>query len=92
MSVKAPYLIIGFALLSLTLYFAINGLFKLLRLYGLPIGAKSRRTSLGVTGLVAGLAALKSVGQLTSRDLMVLLPLALLVYLYVSYNRSALGE
>lgn len=81
-------LIIGFLLLTATIYCAVRGLLALIRWYGLlPSDSHRRRLARVVTGLAAGLIALQSIGQLGVRDILVLLPLTLLAYLYITYGR-----
>lgn len=92
MKVTAPYLIIAFVFLTLTVYVVITGVLTVLRFYGVSLGSKNKRITLGLTGVVAGVLALQSMGQLTGRDLLVLLPLALLAHVYFSYNRSTVSE
>ncbi len=56
--------------------------------YGLLGGAHRKRQARVLTGLVGGLIALQSIGELGPRDVLVLLPLALIAYLYVSYGKA----
>ena len=81
-------LIVGYILLCITLYYLFDGILSLSRLYGIPLKHKKRflRTAILVVG---GLVALQSIGQLSSRDIMVLAPLTTLLYLYIAYSRSA---
>ncbi len=80
--------IIGFGLLAATLYWVIRGLLRAGRLYGLTI-RRQRTVSFYLTGIVAGLLALQSIGGLTHRDIMVLLPLSLIGYGYGIYLKNA---
>ena len=82
-------LIIGFLLFTITLYQLIKGLFVLGSWYGLRFNKQQKRFARIVTGVIAGLIALQSMGQLGQRDILVLIPLALVAYLYMSYGRSA---
>jgi hypothetical protein len=81
-------LIIGFILLCTTAYYLLDGLLALTKLYGLPLRHK-RRLLRTLTLLVAGLVALQSIGQLSPRDVLVLSPLTVLLYLYIAYARSS---
>jgi hypothetical protein len=83
-SVTSFMLIVGFVLLAVTLYYLIYGLLSLAGFYGVAIKQK-RRPALYLTFLGGGLIALQSIGELSSRDIAVILPLAVLGYLYVSY-------
>jgi len=80
-------LIGGFLLLCITLYYLLDGVLMLSKLYGLPVRHKKRvlRT---LTLLIGGVVALQSIGQLSSRDVVVLTPLTVLLYLYVAYIGS----
>ena len=80
-------LIVGYLLLCATLYYLFDGLLSLGRLYGVPVRHKKRflRTAILLAG---GVIALQSIGQLSPRDILVLAPLSILLYLYVAYARS----
>ena len=81
-------LMVGFLLLSATVYYMLDGLLSLTGLYGLPIRHRKRvlRT---MTLLVGGLLALQSIGQLSTRDILILAPLTSLMYFYVAYSKSS---
>jgi uncharacterized membrane protein YfhO len=81
-------LIVGFILLCATVYYLLDGLLTLTKLYGIPLRHKKRFLK-SMTLLISGLAALQSLGQLSSRDVLVLAPLSVLLYLYIAYSRSA---
>ena len=79
-------LIIGFGLLMLNFYLLMLGLVKLGN-YGLLTGRyQHKRFARLTTGLFAGLVALQSIGELGPRDIVVMLPLAVVGYLYISYG------
>ncbi|HEY5152452.1 MAG TPA: hypothetical protein VII55_00600 [Candidatus Saccharimonadales bacterium] len=80
-------LMAGFLLLALTFYCFVRGLLSFARLYGLSIRRK-RRLALVVTGLASGVVALQSIGELNSRDILVVVPLMLIGYIYSSYGKS----
>lgn len=81
-------LITGFGLLMVNFYLLMLGLASLSS-YGLLSGGRHhRRFARLATGLFAGLVALQSVGELGPRDIVVLLPLTVLGYLYISYGRG----
>jgi hypothetical protein len=84
-TVPSLLLIAGFVLLLLTIYHLIYGLLAFIRLYGVNIGRQSR-LALYLTGLAGVVVGLQSTGELSPRDLVVLLPLAGLAYLYNSYG------
>jgi hypothetical protein len=84
----APFvLIIGFVLLVLTCYELLYGLLSVVRLYGLPVRYK-QRLALYLVGVLGLMLALQSIGELTPRDILVLLPLATLAYIYGIYASS----
>jgi hypothetical protein len=84
----APFvLIIGFALLVLTCYILIYVLLSIARLYGLPVRYK-QRLALYLSGVIGLVVALQSIGELTPRDVLVLLPLATLGYIYAVYTTA----
>lgn len=77
-------LILGFVLLVLTCYELIYGLLSVARLYGLPVRYK-QRLAVYLSGVLGLILALQSIGELTPRDVLVLLPLATLGYIYGVY-------
>ncbi len=85
--VASVTLIIGFLLLTLTLYLCIKRVLAFAKLYGLPFSRHERRIALFGTGVICGLIGLQSMGELTLRDLLVVGPLAVMLYLYLSYGR-----
>jgi hypothetical protein len=84
----APFvLIIGFLLLVLTFYVLLYGLLGVSRLYGLPIRHK-QRLAVFLSGILGLIVALQSIGELSLRDILVLLPLATLGYVYGMYTTA----
>jgi hypothetical protein len=79
----------GFLLLAVTLYQVFLGLLQLANWYGLPGAVHRHRQARTLTALAGGLIALQSIGELGSRDILVLLPLAFMAYLYMSYGKAA---
>lgn len=88
--VRVPSLLlaVGFVLMAVTLYQLVLGLLQAANWYGLPGSAHRRRQARTLTGLIGGLIALQSIGELGRRDVLVLLPLAVLAYLYMSYGKA----
>ena len=78
---------IGFLLLTLTLYQLIYSLLSLSSLYGVKI-KRQRPLAAYLTAVVGGLIALQSIGELSPRDVLVLLPLAILGYIYSVYAKT----
>lgn len=81
-------LIVGFLLLSATIYYLLDGVLAFLRLYGLA-PANRKRVLRTATMVVCGILALQSMGQLSLRDLMIAAPLVLLGYFYLAYSKGA---
>lgn len=85
--VASYLLIVGFILLVCTIYQIIYCLFSFARFYGIPFRHK-QRLALYVTGIVGFALALQSIGELGSRDVLVLVPLAIVAYVYSAYGKS----
>jgi hypothetical protein len=81
-------LMVGFLLLSLTLYFFLGRLLSLTSLYGISLGRHRKRLAFFATGIAAGLLALQSMGELSTKDALVAVPLALVLYFYLSYRQT----
>jgi hypothetical protein len=79
--------IVGFLAVVLTLGLAWYGFFNVLSLYGLRIRRKVRFAAY-MSALSGALIALQSIGELSKRDIVVLLPMVVLGYLYSIYARS----
>lgn len=86
-STSSVGLMAGFLLMVATIYYCVNHLLALTRLYGLKL-KRRRRLAAVITGLVSGLIALQSVGGLSSFDMLVLLPLVVIGYVYSSYGTA----
>ena|ERR1700722_121916 len=84
--VNSLVLILGFLLLALTLYYLLLLLFGFMIRLGFKI--KNRRKLALFTVVVFWiLMALQSIGQLSTRDVLVIIPLAILLYVYIAYIR-----
>jgi hypothetical protein len=87
-SAPAYVLMVGFILLVATFYYLLYGLLAFARLYGLSF--KRKRFLAGYLTVLTGfLVALRSIGELNSRDLLVLLPLVVVGYAYSLYGKPA---
>lgn len=86
-SVPSILIIAGFLLLMATLYQLIYAVMGLLRVYGLPIKQK-RRVTAYMTAIIGFLVALQSIGELASKDILVLAPLAAIGYMYNAYAKN----
>lgn len=80
-------LILGFLLLSATVYWLIKGLVRLARFYGIRF-KRQKRITLVLTIVVSSLIALQSIGQLGLKDIVVGLIIAVIYYLYSSYAKG----
>jgi hypothetical protein len=87
---KVPsfFLMVGFLLCAGTLYVLIRALLAASSWYGLPFNRHGSRLARVITVTAGALIALQSIGELGSRDILVLMPLTLISYLYVSYGRT----
>lgn len=89
--VASILLIVGFALLLVTAYWL---LYKVQRLAGVyvPRLRARRRLSLAITAVLGLLLALQSVGQLTTRDSLLIIIAALVLYSYTTYGKQSPSE
>lgn len=85
--VPSVMLIVAFLLLTATLYYLIRSLIKAVRWYGLKTRHPGRLTAV-ITVVAAIIMALQSIGELTARDILVLLPFVVIGYLYASYGNK----
>jgi hypothetical protein len=86
-SAPSIVLFIGFLLLSASFYVLLLGVLRLVAWYGVSPGKQHRRLIRLLAGVFSALVALQSIGELSPRDVLVALPLALIAYIYVSYGR-----
>ena len=87
--VPSIMLIIALLLVAANVYVGLQYLFKAAAWYGLNTPSKPRRFAGISAAIMAGLMALQTAGQLSARDITILLPLTAIAYFYVSYNRSS---
>jgi len=83
--VSAVVTIIGFGLLIATVYYLVYGILAIVRLYGVVIKHKQRLAG-SLTGLAAFIVALQSVGELNVKDVLLVLPLVVVGYVYTAYG------
>lgn len=84
-NVPSYMLIVGFVLLMTTFYYLVLGMFRLGKWYGLDFSKKQVRLARIITTITAVIVALQTTGQLSHREIFVLMPLAILAYAYMSY-------
>ena len=86
--VASSVLIVGFVLVALTIYGLLRVMLAAAAFYGLPLKNRGRRIAL-LSGISTAIGvALQSLGELTLRDVIVLILLTGLVYVYTSYGRD----
>lgn len=83
--VPSIMLIVAFLLLTATFYYLLRILIKAVRWYGVKTRYPGRLAAV-VTVVVAFIMALQSIGELTGRDILVLLPFVVIGYLYASFG------
>lgn len=81
-------LIVGFILLGFTLYLALRSVIAGLALYGIRTGSHNRRLAVMISLAIIIMVALQSIGELTLRDVVVLLLLNVIIYGYISYGQT----
>lgn len=86
-NIASVLLIVGFALVSLTLYWLLYNLQKVASLY-VPWVTSQKYLSLSAALVVALLLALQSVGQLTPRDALLVTIASTILYAYLSYSQK----
>lgn len=91
-SASAHWLIIGYVLLGLTLFGLSSLIATSLRNYGDVLYAKSRRLLRYGVSILVGVIGLQSIGQLSVKDVSVLLPFVVLAYLYFGYGKKMARE
>ncbi len=76
---------IGCILIIFTIYILIYGLIKLLAVF-FPISRSTqRRLTIFITLLLAFLLLMQSIGQLSLKDILAMVPLMIVLYLYLTY-------
>lgn len=88
----APLLIVGFVLLSLSIYMTWQGFLKIFTQAGLPFRSAATKLTGVTTSLTVIVVALQSMGELTFRDLAVIMPLSLVAYFYLAYGRQNISR
>jgi hypothetical protein len=61
-----------------------------LSLYIRGVRRTRRRLTLFVTGIIGALLAMQSIGQLSVRDALVIVPIAIIIYVYFTYARNTM--
>jgi drug/metabolite transporter (DMT)-like permease len=84
-SVSPTILLLGFILCIATIYYIVHFLLFLLSFYGIKLTHASQ-LAICAAGLGGLLLALQSIGELSLKDIAVIVPIILLIYLYITYN------
>ena len=85
--VPSLLLIVGFGLVVVTLYAGLRFVLSIGAIYN-PWFQRQRRPIGYITGLLAAMLALQSIGQLSLRDVIVLLVLSAVLAVYYDYSKS----
>ena len=85
---SAGWLIIGYVLIALTAFGICHMIADTLRGYGSTAYHVGSRLLKYVAIIIVGLIGLQSIGQLTTKDIVTMLPLAVLAYWYFGYGKS----
>lgn len=86
--VASIFLMVGFALVLLTVYWLVFNFQKIAGFY-MPWLTTQKYLSLTVVACVGILLALQSIGQLTPRDTLLIPFAAFVVYAYASYGKKS---
>lgn len=82
--INSVFLVIGFVLFGLSLYLFVQIFLTFLHKLGFKV--KNRGKLAGFVAILASiLLAMQSIGQLSDRDVLIIIPLAILLYIYVAY-------
>jgi len=82
------FLMAGFILAVATIYWFFRATMVVLGVYSKTVHRQARQLARMLTLAAALLIALQSMGQLSFRDVLVLVPLLIIGYTYIRYNRG----
>lgn len=89
--INSVFLIAGFILLGLTLYLLV----QIIMSYLIKLGFKfknRREIAIFSSVLVVILLALQSIGQLSGRDVLIIIPAIILLFIYLTYIRPKIYD
>jgi hypothetical protein len=86
-SINSVYLIVGIILVGITFFGFLDLMLYILTRSGLNLRHR-KKLALYLTAMFVVLLALQTIGQLTFRDVIVIVPLVSLLYIYLTYVRS----
>lgn len=81
-------LIMGCVLVALTFYAAISKVLGFLNYFNLGIRRTNHFLAAYATVVIVSIIALQSIGDLSLRDILIYIPLAVILYLYLSYGKG----
>jgi hypothetical protein len=84
--VNSLFLIVGFVLVGLTIYLFMQLVLIFFKNLGFKIKNR-RKAAIFIAVLLSLLLSLQSIGQLTLRDVLIIIPIAVLLYIYTAYIR-----
>ncbi len=84
--VNSLWLIVGIVLLGISLYVVIKILLVFLVKLGFKIKNR-RKLAIFTASLICFLLALQSIGQLSIRDVLIIVPITVLLYVYLTFIR-----
>lgn len=87
-TVTSAVLAVGFILMVVTIYVVVRLLLVLPRFYGLDVISKAPGLAGFITVILAVVLALDSTGQLSSKDMAVIVPLTAISYVYLRSVRT----
>jgi hypothetical protein len=90
-TVNSLFLIVGFVLLGLNVYVLVKIVLVFLAKLGFSIKNRGKIAGFSVI-LACLLLALQSIGQLSARDVLIIVPLTVLLYIYTAYIRPKTFE
>lgn len=84
-------LILGFLVIALTVYIFLNAILRFVTSYGISNRRYSHRISLFSSGVLIGMMALQSIGELTMKDILIFIPLSSILYMYITYGHKKIS-
>jgi hypothetical protein len=78
-------IILGSLLTALTIYFILLALTRLLAVFFIMSKRTQRRFAIFITLILMFLLLMQSIGQLSLRDILAIVPLMVILYIYLTY-------
>jgi hypothetical protein len=86
-SVSSQFLVIGYLFIILSIYALLRAFSQFIGIYSAAAQQTARRMARLLSILAAILLGMQSVGQLSPKDVMALIPLVAVAYIYLAYAR-----